>query len=97
MPLSEHEERILAEIQRQLEREDPAFVSRTRRTGAVAIRRWWAVLGVLAGVALLLAVTFSVALALVGFVVLLVSVTTLVRSARDLAASRGSRTGAERR
>lgn len=32
MPLSEHEERILAEIERQLEHEDPRFVSRARRT-----------------------------------------------------------------
>lgn len=32
MPLSEHEERILAEIERQLESEDPRFVSRARRT-----------------------------------------------------------------
>ncbi len=32
MPLSEHEERILAEIERQLEHDDPRFVSRARRT-----------------------------------------------------------------
>jgi hypothetical protein len=32
MPLSEHEERILAEIERQLAAEDPRFVARARRT-----------------------------------------------------------------
>ena len=31
MPLSEHEERILAEIERQLAAEDPRFASRARR------------------------------------------------------------------
>jgi hypothetical protein len=33
MPLSEHEERILAEIERQLEAEDPRFAARSRRPG----------------------------------------------------------------
>jgi hypothetical protein len=36
MPLSEHEQRMFAEIQRQLVEEDPRFVSRTRRT----VRAW---------------------------------------------------------
>ena len=31
MPLSEHEENVLAEIERQLAAEDPRFASRTRR------------------------------------------------------------------
>lgn len=31
MPLSEHEERILAEIERQLAAEDPRFAARSRR------------------------------------------------------------------
>lgn len=31
MPLSEHEEKILAEIERQLADEDPRFVARARR------------------------------------------------------------------
>ncbi|MEX0592720.1 MAG: DUF3040 domain-containing protein [Nitriliruptoraceae bacterium] len=31
MPLSEHEERILAEIERQLADDDPRFVARARR------------------------------------------------------------------
>lgn len=35
MPLSEHEERILAEIEQQLAAEDPKFVARARR------RRGW--------------------------------------------------------
>jgi di/tricarboxylate transporter len=32
MPLSEHEQRMFAEIERQLVEDDPRFVSRTRRT-----------------------------------------------------------------
>jgi cytochrome c biogenesis protein CcdA len=32
MPLSEHEQRILAEIEQQLAAEDPKFVARARRT-----------------------------------------------------------------
>lgn len=32
MPLSEHEQRILAEIEQQLADEDPRFVARARRT-----------------------------------------------------------------
>lgn len=32
MPLSEHEEQILAEIERQLAAEDPRFAARARRT-----------------------------------------------------------------
>jgi ABC-type branched-subunit amino acid transport system permease subunit len=36
MPLSEHEQRMFAEIQRQLVEEDPRFVTRTRRT----LRAW---------------------------------------------------------
>jgi hypothetical protein len=32
MPLSEHEERILAEIERQLAAEDPRFAARARRS-----------------------------------------------------------------
>ncbi len=32
MPLSEHEQRILAEIEQQLADEDPKFVARARRT-----------------------------------------------------------------
>lgn len=35
MPLSEHEERILAEIERQLAAEDPRFVARTRKSRRV--------------------------------------------------------------
>jgi hypothetical protein len=36
MPLSEHEENVLAEIERQLAAEDPRFASRTRRRFGVS-------------------------------------------------------------
>ncbi len=50
MPLSEHEERILAEIEQQLAAEDPKFVARARRRRgwpAKRQRRIAALLGVL--------------------------------------------------
>lgn len=39
MPLSEHEERILAQIERQLAAEDPKFVARTRQRRRFPVRR----------------------------------------------------------
>jgi hypothetical protein len=76
MPLSEHEERILAQIERQLEAEDPRFAARSRRprfltTWSRALRLRLAIgLGV-AGVLAVLGLTFSIALAAVGMVMIL--------------------------
>jgi peptidoglycan/LPS O-acetylase OafA/YrhL len=55
MPLSEHEENVLAEIERQLAAEDPRFASRARRRPGVsrASQRTLAtVLGVLGVIAI---------------------------------------------
>lgn len=73
MPLSDHEQRLLDEIEQALYAEDPKFAaavrsartrSRTRRAGALCI------LGVLAGLALVLVglMTNLIALSVVGFV-----------------------------
>ena len=57
MPLSEHEERILAEIERQLAAEDPRFVARARKRRARSSRT--------------LRLRLGVALAVLGFLSLL--------------------------
>ena len=58
MPLSEHEEQILAEIERQLAEDDPRFVARARRRrvgrlSRIVRIRLAAVLGVIGLVAVL--------------------------------------------
>jgi protein-S-isoprenylcysteine O-methyltransferase Ste14 len=60
MPLSEHEENVLAEIERQLAAEDPRFASRTRRRFGVsrANKRVLAVVLGVAGVAAIVALGF---------------------------------------
>ncbi len=76
MPLSEHEERILAEIERQLAREDPRFVARARRSGSEEsrVRRIrWSVAGFVLGLLLLLGLTFHIAFGFAGFGLMLVS------------------------
>lgn len=77
MPLSEHEERILAEIERQLAAEDPRFASRTRRLvrswGSAARLRAAVLLGLL-GVVLVASLTFDVLFGAVGMVLLLTAI-----------------------
>ncbi|MBY5163229.1 DUF3040 domain-containing protein [Salsipaludibacter albus] len=93
MPLSEHEERVLAEMERRLVAEDPRFVARTQRAGQrvdrategtrdLAWRLRASVAGVVLGVLSLLGLTFSVWFGVAGFALLLVSVTVLVSTLR---------------
>jgi hypothetical protein len=77
MSLSEHEQRMFAEIQRQLVEDDPRFVSRTRRT----LRAWApetrlraAVVVGLVGLVGVLALTFDLLYGIVGMALLLVAV-----------------------
>jgi hypothetical protein len=77
MPLSEHEERILAEIERRLAEDDPRFVERARRASATErrVRRVrLAVVGFVVGFVLLLGLTFHVALGIIGFALMFASV-----------------------
>jgi hypothetical protein len=67
MPLSEHEERILAEIERQLAAEDPRFVARARRsprnlgrTTRIRLAIGLAILGALTTAALVFNIVFGV-------------------------------------
>lgn len=76
MPLSEHEERILAEIERQLADEDPRFVARARsrqRWSPVFRLKLAAVLAFL-GVVGVLSLTFSIVAAAAGMTLLLAAV-----------------------
>jgi hypothetical protein len=86
MPLSEHEQRMFAEIERQLVEDDPRFVSRTRRT----LRAWSpdmrirvaAVLGVI-GVIGVLALTFDLLFGIAGMALVLTAVILGVSAIND--------------
>ena len=77
MPLSEHEQRLLDQMEKALYAEDPKFATSLRSTPAVRAARGRASLGFLAilgGLALLVggASTAVIALGVAGFVVMLV-------------------------
>jgi hypothetical protein len=85
VPLSEHEQRLLEQMERALYAEDPKFASSLRSAGPRPGNRRKAAIGVLTllvGIALLIAgpVTSVVVLGVVGFVVMLAG-TMLVISA----------------
>ena len=76
MPLSDHEQQILDEIERRLQEEDPRLASAVGRTSlfAHAARRIrWSVLAFLAGFVMLMLFAVSVWLAVAGFAVMLAS------------------------
>ncbi|MBM3669308.1 MAG: DUF3040 domain-containing protein [Actinobacteria bacterium] len=75
MPLSEHEQRLLEQMEKALYAEDPKFATSLRSTGAGGAHRGRAVLGVLGflgGMGLILAgvATAVIALGVVGFVIM---------------------------
>ena len=77
MPLSEHEQRLLEQMERALYAEDPKFASSLRSTSGTRASRGRAalgVIGVLVGLGLLLAgvATMVTALGVAGFVLMLV-------------------------
>lgn len=80
MPLSEHEERVLAEIERQLADEDPRFVARARRTrtphGPARLRL--ALAGFVLGLVCLLGLVVHFVFGLIGFAVMFTSVVVAV-------------------
>ncbi len=95
MPLSEHEQRMFAEIQRQLVEDDPRFVSRTRRT----LRAWspdvrlrGAVLLGIIGIVGVFALTFDLLFGIVGMAFLLTAIIVGAGalSDRNRAAERGT-------
>ncbi|HET7900233.1 MAG TPA: DUF3040 domain-containing protein [Candidatus Nanopelagicales bacterium] len=91
MPLSEHEQRLLEQMERALYAEDPKFASSLRSSGSKPGARRSAVVGVLAalaGVAALVAgaATSIVAIGVLGFVLMLVGTFLVIRGLRAPAA-----------
>jgi hypothetical protein len=87
VPLSEHEQRLLEQMERALYAEDPKFASSLRSAGPRPGNRRKAAIGVLTllvGVALLIAgpVTSIVALGVVGFLVMLVGTMLVITAMR---------------
>jgi len=76
MPLSEHEQRILDEIERRLIEEDPRLVesvSRTSLTAHLLRRIRWSLFAFVLGFAMLMLFAISLAAAVAGFAVMLAS------------------------
>ncbi len=74
MPLSEHEQRILDEIERRLIEEDPRLVesvSRTSLTAHLLRRIRWCLFAFVLGFAMLMLFAVSLAAAVAGFAVML--------------------------
>ena len=88
MPLSEHEERILAELEESLVRQDPEFAERVRSETVYrhAGRHCkWAALGFVAGVAILVALyPRSVFLGFVGAAIMFGSAVVFERNLRRM-------------
>jgi hypothetical protein len=87
VPLSEHEQRLLEQMERALYAEDPKFASSLRSAGPRPGNRRKAAIGVLTllvGMGLLIAgpVTSVVALGVVGFVVMLAGTMLIISAMR---------------
>ena len=94
MALSEQEQRILDEIERRLAEDDPRFVERARRANddSHRMRRIrWAIVGFVAGMFMLLGLTFHFAFGVAGFSMMLLSVVTGVGALRQLEDGPGAR------
>lgn len=88
--LSEHEQRILEEIERNLAQEDPDFVRHVSEAGPsrnTARLARLGVLGLLVGFALLLGYRTHLALGILGFLVMLASAVAIGTSMRSVADS----------
>lgn len=86
--LSEHEQRILEEIERNLVEEDSEFVRRVRHAGprrdAIRLLRF-SILAFLVGLGLLVAFTVNIAFGILGFLVMLGGVVGVATSIRSIA------------
>ncbi len=85
--LSDHEQRILAEIERNLTAEDPDFgrrVSEARPAKNTSGRLRLSILGLLLGLALLLFYTTNLAVGVLGFLLMLAAVVGIVTSVRNI-------------
>ena len=82
MPLNDHEQRILDEIERRLTEDDPAFVEQVGRTDLythLARRIRWASIAFVVGLVMIMLFTWSIAVAAVGFVMTVISSVMLYR------------------
>ena len=88
MPLSEDEERILSQMEERLSETDPRLVREVSETTLYTqpLRSMkWAVMGFIAGVALMVTtISMSYLLAFIGFLVMLGSALRLERNARQV-------------
>lgn len=88
MPLSEDEQRILHEIERSFYENDPAFARGVKESPTVyrhAGRNMkWAALGFVVGLVILVVFLSTLALALAGFAVMLVSALAFERNLRKM-------------
>lgn len=92
MPLSEHEERALAEIARQLQADDPKFVATVAKTSPTRhhLRRLrWSAIGFVLGLITLLGLTFHLAFGVAGFLIMLLSVAAGATALRSLGSDAG--------
>lgn len=80
MPLSEHEQRVLHELEQALYHDDPAFADRVRRENVYRYAgRYlkWSVVGFVVGMAVMIAFfTRSVAIGFVGVLIMFTSLVT---------------------
>lgn len=85
MPLSENEQRILAEIEKHLEESDPRLAREVRRPArrTPTVSPWWAAAGVVGGFGIMLAaLQIHPLLSFVGFLVMVAGGLALERSVR---------------
>jgi hypothetical protein len=78
MPLSDHEQRLLDQIEQALYADDPKFAANVRSVRRRSLRRRWlpvSILGAIAGLAVVLAglAAKQVAVGVIGFVLILAS------------------------
>jgi hypothetical protein len=96
MPLSEHENHLLQDIERSLSLQDPDLASRLRSGRSVGgLRRSWVVLGAAALLGLVLTVigvslknAVGIVVAVVGYVILVLSVNDMVGAVQRTRAGR---------
>lgn len=87
MPLSEHEQQILEEIERRLAEEDPRLVEAVSRTSLythLARRIRWTSLAFLAGFVMLMLFPVSLGIAIAGFGVMLLAALLIYRYLKQL-------------
>lgn len=95
MPLSEHEQRLLDQMERALYAEDPKFATQLRGVGQSRATRGRAVLGVLGillglGAVLAGVATELIALGVAGFAVMLMSAVLAIGAFRQAPAAAGT-------